>query len=57
MPSKMSLGSHHNSLGLGNPNNRSRGRASPTYRTKDRENMGNLMTTNPSHKKRRIIGI
>jgi hypothetical protein len=40
-------------LGLGTPHNKIQERAAPTHRTKDRENMDNIRTTNPSHKQRR----
>jgi hypothetical protein len=58
MPSKLSkrLNKIRSGLGLGTPRIRSRLRASLTRRTKDKENMGNLMTTSRSHKQRRIMG-
>ena len=58
MPSKLSIRLNKicGSLGLGTPHNRSRAREAPTRRTKDRSNMGNLMTMSPRHKKRRTMG-
>jgi hypothetical protein len=44
------------SLGLGTPHSRSRARVAPTHKTNYIEKMGNLRTTNPSHKKRRTMG-
>jgi hypothetical protein len=43
-------------FGSRNPHSRSKKREAPTNRTKDRENMGNLRTTSPSHKKIRTMG-
>jgi hypothetical protein len=44
------------SLGLGTPHSRSRARAFPTCRTKDRAKMGNLRKTSPNRKQRRTMG-
>jgi hypothetical protein len=57
MSSKLirSLNKRHDSLGLGTPHNSSRAGATPTHRKKDRENMGNLRKTSPSHKHRRAM--
>jgi hypothetical protein len=53
MPSKSSiiLNKRRRNLGLGTPHSKIKERATPTHRTKDRENMDSLGTTNTSHKK------
>jgi hypothetical protein len=53
--SSRSLNKRCNSLGLRTPHSRSRARAAPTHRTKNRKNMGNLRTTSPSRKQRRTM--
>jgi cellulose biosynthesis protein BcsQ len=50
------LKKRRDNLGLGIPHSRSRERAAQTHRTKEKENMGNLRTTIPSHKKIRTKG-
>jgi hypothetical protein len=45
-----------NSLGLRTTHSKRKERESLTHRTKDREKMGNLMTTSPSHKQIRTMG-
>jgi hypothetical protein len=57
MPSKSSRISNkkRENLGLGTPQNKSQERVAPTHRTKDRENMDSIRTTNPRHKQRRKL--
>jgi hypothetical protein len=55
MLSKLSRSSNkrRGNLGLGTPHNKSRGRAAPTHRTKDRAKMDSIRTTSPIRKQRR----
>jgi hypothetical protein len=57
MPSKSSrsLNKIRGNLGLGTPHNKIKGRVAPTYKKKDRENMGSLKKISPSRKQIRTL--
>jgi hypothetical protein len=55
--SSRSLYKRWDTLGLGTSHSRSRAREDLTHIKKERENIGNLMTTSPSNKKRRTMEI
>jgi hypothetical protein len=56
MLSKLSRSSNkrRDNLGLGTPHNKSQERAAPSNKTKEKENMGSIMTNSTSLKQRRI---
>jgi hypothetical protein len=55
--SSINLRRRGESLDLQTPHSRSREKAAPTHKTRDRENMATLRTTSPSHNTRRVMRI